>query len=536
MTNPFADFVNAGCIMVIGSNTTEAHPIGALAIIRARREFGAKLIVVNPKRIDLCDHADLWIRHRPGTDVALLNGVARIILDDGLWDREFVETRTEGFAEFRASLEAYTPEFVSGITGVSVDDLKELARTYAAPSRGASAIVYAMGITQHRTGTDNVMAIANLAMLTGNLGKPGGGVNPLRGQSNVQGACDSGCLPDVFPGYQKVAVPEVRAKFEAAWGTSLSDRPGLRLTEMFDAVLRGNIRAMYIMGENPVLADADAHHVEEALKHLDFLVVQDIFLTETAQYADVVLPGAVFAEKQGTFTNTERRVQLLRKAIDPPGAARPDWQIICEIARRTAARLDQQPGGFDFSSTAEIMQEMASLTPSYGGISHERLDRGSLQWPCPNAEHPGTPILHVGKFTRGLGKFTPVSFIQPAELPDAEYPLLLTTGRLLYHFHTGTVTRRVAGLQAMAPEEFAEVNPLDAGRLGLADGDHAVLTSRRGRVESRVRVTDKVPEGVVSMTFHFAESPANVLTNAALDPVSKIAEFKVCAVRVQRAG
>lgn len=535
MTNPIADLEQAGALLVIGSNTTEAHPIAALAMKRAVRERGAALIVANPRYIEMCRFATVWLRHRPGTDAALLNGLAKIILDEGLWDKEFVATRTEDFEAWAESLAAFTPEQTSAITGVPVADLQRAARLFASPARGHSAIAYAMGITQHTSGTNNVMAVANLAMLTGNLGVVGGGVNPLRGQSNVQGACDMGGLPDVLPGYQKVNNAELRAKWEALWGTTLPGNVGLAMTEMMSAIDRGEIKAMYILGENPVLSEGDASHVAHALPKLDFLVVQDIFLTETARLADVVLPGASFAEKDGTFTNTERRVQLLRKAVATPGQAREDWDILCDVGRRVSARLGADPAQFAFASPAAVMDEVAKATPSYGGIAHARLEQAGIQWPCPTPEHPGTERLHVGKFTRGLGRFVPVPYLPPHELPDEEYPLLLTTGRLLYHYHTGSLTRRVAGLAALAPEERAEVNPDDAAKLGLEDGEMVSVVSRRGEVQARVLVTDRVPPGIVFMTFHYAETPTNVLTSPALDPVSKIQELKVCAVKLKKA-
>jgi predicted molibdopterin-dependent oxidoreductase YjgC len=386
-----------------------------------------------------------------------------------------------------------------------------------------------MGITQHSHGTDNVLATANLAMLTGNVGKPSSGVNPLRGQNNVQGACDMGCLPDVYPGYQPVADPKVREKFEAAWDCSLPQEAGLTLTEFFDAAYKGQIKALYLVGENPILSDPDAGHIAEALKRLDFLVVQDIFLTETAELADVVLPATTFAEKEGTFTNTERRVQRVRQAISPIGDSRPDWWIICQIAKRLNGK------GFDFSHPAQVMDELAKLTPSYGGISYPRLEDGGLQWPCPNPEHPGMPFLHSDKFTRGKGYFTPLEYKPSMELPDDDYPFLLTTGRSMFQFHTGTMTRKISGLNILRGEEFVEVNPEDALALGIADGEKVRIASRRGEVTAKAKVTEVSPKGVVFMTFHFAESPTNLLTNPALDPVAKIPEFKVCAVRIEKA-
>ncbi len=528
MTNSIAEIGDAGCIFAIGTNTTDDHPVIALEIKRAV-DNGAKLIVADPRKIELCRRAHHWLRQRPGTDVALIMGMCRVILDEDLLDKQFIEDRCENFDEFRKSLDAFDLDFVSRTTGVPKDLIAEAARAFA--KHGPSSILYAMGITQHTHGTDNVMALANLSMLTGNIGKPSSGVNPLRGQNNVQGACDMGALPTVFPGYQAVAPPELRDKFEKAWGCSLPAEPGLALTEMFDAALAGTVKAIYLMGENPVISDPDAKHIVEALEKVDFLVVQDIFMTETAKYADVVLPGASFAEKDGTFVNTERRVQRVRKAMEPVGESKADWQIFCELAQKMGAR------GFDYSDPSEIMEEIADLTPSYGGITYERLDEvGGLQWPCPTDDHPGTVYLHDGMFARGLGKFAALQYRPPAEQPDKEYPLVLTTGRNMYHFHTGTMTRKTRGLNEMKSEEEVEINPKDAKKLGIADGDGVQVSSRRGSITAKAKVTDNSPEGVIFMTFHFAESMTNLLTNPALDPISKIPELKVCAVKVEKAA
>jgi len=526
MTNSVADLEQADAIFVIGSNTTECHPVIGAAIKRAARR-GARLIVADPRAIELTDYADLHLRQRPGTDVALLNGLARVILQEGLADEDFIAQRTEGCEAWRASVEPYTAEFVEQISGVAAADLIAAARIYAqAP---AAAIVYSMGITQHTTGTDNVLALANLAMLTGNIGKPGAGVNPLRGQNNVQGACDMGCLPDVYPGYQRVADDSARAKFEQAWGVPLPAAPGLTVVEMMEAAAEGKLKALYIMGENPMLSDPDITHVEEALKNLDLLVVQDIFLTETAQLADVVLPAAAFAEKDGCFTNTERRVQRLRKALDPPGQAMADWVIICDLASRLGYPMS-------YLDPAAIQEEIASLTPSYGGITYDRLEQGSLQWPCPNCDHPGTPILHTERFTRGLGKFHPVAFLPARELPDDEYPFLLSTGRILQHYHTGTMSRQSEVLDKLVSVGVVEIHPADAEALGIGEGDIVKIASRRGEIKIAARITERVPPRTLFLAFHFRESPANRLTIAALDPVAKIPEFKVCAVRIERAS
>ncbi len=525
MTNPIQDIRNASCVFLIGSNPTENHPIVGLEIKKAKSN-GAALIVANPRRIPLCDLADLWLRHRPGTDVALLLGMARVIVDEGLADLEFIRERCEGYEEFLASLSGFSLEEAASLTGVPAQDIAQAARTYA--RRKPASIVYAMGITQHAHGTDNVLALANLAMLTGNVGKPSSGVNPLRGQNNVQGACDMGALPNVLTGYQPVADPAVREKFARAWGAEVPAEPGLTVTEMFGAALEGRLKAMYIVGENPLLSDPDADHVRAALEKLEFLVVQDIFLSETAALAHVVLPAASFAEKDGTFTNTERRVQRVRKALTPPGKARTDLEIVCQLARKMGAP------GFDYQGPAEVMEEIARLTPSYGGITFARLEQGGLQWPCPSADHPGTARLHEAAFTRGKGKFHPVRYTPPAELPDDEYPFVLTTGRSLFQFHTGTMTRKASGLNYIRGEELVEINPEDACALGISDGDPVEVTSRRGKVRARARVTDESPPGVVFMTFHFAETPTNVLTNPVLDPLAKIPELKVCAVRINK--
>ena len=525
MTNSNSDIGQAACILAIGSNTTESHPVIGFDVKRAVR-CGTKLIVANPRQIGLVRYADMWLRQRPGADVALLMAMAKVILDEGLHDKGFIQQRCENFDAFRESLANFDLAAAEGITGVPRSDIAGAARMYATNS--PAAILYAMGITQHSHGTDNVMAVANLAMLTGNIGKPGSGVNPLRGQNNVQGACDMGALPDVYPGYQKVTDPATREKFEAAWGGKLSPDAGLTIGEIIDAAYRGKIKALYLIGENPMLSEPDANHVKEALSRLELFVVQDIFLTESAQLADVVLPGTSFAEKEGTFTNTERRVQRVRQAIEPAGDSRPDWLITCRLAQRMGAK------GFGFKYPSQIMDEIARLTPSYGGISYQRLEAGGLQWPCPTKEHPGTPILHTRKFTRGKGKFIPLEYKPPLELPDDDYPLLLTTGRSIFHYHTGSMTRRVSGLNEFKGEEQVEINPADAERLGIADGDCVKVSSRRGRVTARASVTEVSPPGVVFMTFHFAESPTNILTNPAVDPVSKIPELKVCAVKVEK--
>lgn len=525
MTNTIDDLEKANCILVIGSNTTEAHPIVALRIKKAVMKNDCKLIVAEPRHIRLCYYADQWIRHLPGTDVALINGMMNVILKEGLADKEFIERRTEGFEELKKTVEGYTPERVAEICGVDAEEIRRAARTFAKAER--AAIVYAMGITQHTTGVDNVLSLANLAMLTGNIGKQGGGVNPLRGQNNVQGACDMGGLPDVLPGYQKITDPDVREFFAKAWGVErLPEQPGLTVVEVMEAAAQGKVKFLYIMGENPLISDPDITHLKEALEKVDFLVVQDIFLTETARYADVVLPAVSFAEKEGTFTNTDRRVQRVRKAVEPPGEAKEDSWIIAEISKRL---------GYDMGdiSAESVMKEIALVTPQYRGISYQRLEKeGYLHWPCPAPDHPGTPILHVGSFSRGKGRFFPVEYRPPAELPDEEYPFYLTTGRLLQQYHTGTMTRRVEGIEELTHPNKVWINPEDAERMGILEGDEVVVQSRRGAIRIRARITQKVPRSVLFIPFHFGECPANALTNTALDPVAKIPELKVAAVRI----
>ena len=526
MTNSIAEIGAGDVVFVTGSNTTENHPVMGASICRAVKEGQIKLIVADPRRIDLADFAAVYLSQRSGTDVAMLNGMMNVIIAEDLHDREFVETRTEGFEELKKAVEPYTPEMVEKIAGIPADDLRKAARLYG--EADAAAIYYSMGITQHSHGTDNVLSVANLAMLTGNVGKEGAGVNPLRGQNNVQGACDLGALPNVYPGYQKVDDPEMQAKFEEAWGAKLSPNIGLTVVEMMNAAADGTMKAIYIMGENPMMSDPDLNHVREGLEKLDLLVVQDIFLSETAQLADVVLPATSFAEKDGTFTNTERRIQRVRKAVDAPGQSRVDWEIVSDVARRM---------GYDMNwpDASAIMDEIASVAPIYGGIAYDRVDDVGLQWPCLDRDHPGTKFLHAGEFKRGLGKFHPLEFVESKELPDGEYPFILTTGRMLQHFHTGTMTRRSEPLDQLVPHGTIEINPTDAEQLGISEGDDVQVTSRRGQVVTKARVIERPRLGTVFMAFHFNEAPANMLTNAALDPIAKIPELKICAVQLEKA-
>jgi len=524
MTNSQEDVSEADVIFVIGSNTTEQHPLLARRIIGAVKK-GARLIVADPRAIGLTEYASIYLPHRPGSDVALLNAMMNVILVEGLHDEEFIEARTEGFRAFKETVTRYTPEEVEEITGVPAGDIGEAAVLYGSAER--AAIFFSMGITQHTTGVENVVSTANLAMLTGNVGRPGTGVNPLRGQNNVQGACDVGCLPDYVPGYGMVGDKGILERLSEAWGADLSAVAGLTLVEMMNAIGE-NIHAMYIMGENPVLSDPDSNHVRKQLGKLDFLAVSELFMSETAKLADVVLPAASFAEKDGTFTATDRRVQRVRKAIEPIGESRPDWVIVSELAGRLGYRMS-------YDSPAHVMDEIAKVTPLYGGMSYPRLEEGELRWPCPDEAHPGTRILHTEGFSRGLGKFQPIEYRAPAEEPDEDYPLILTTGRLLFHWHTGTMTRRSETLTNQINQALIELNPRDASELSVTTGDPVRVTSRRGEIVLNALVTDRIKEGVVFIPFHFAEAAANVLTNSALDPLAKIPELKVCAVRAEKA-
>ena len=526
MTNSIEEIEGADCILIIGSNTSVAHPLIATRVYRAKAR-GAKIIVADPRRIPMVLQSDLHLRQNLGTDVALVNGLMHIILKKGWQDQAFIDERTEKFEELKRAIENYPPEKVSGITGIATADLERAAEYYAKAER--ASILYTMGITQHTTGVDNVKSLANLAMLTGNLGKESTGINPLRGQNNVQGACDMGGLPNVYTGYQPVTDPAVKQKFEEAWEAKLSDKIGLTATEMFPAILDGKMRALVILGENPMVSDADSLHVEKALKAVDFLLVIDIFKTPTTDLAHVVLPGAAFAEKEGTFSNTERRVQLLRKAVEPPGESKQDWQIIQELSSRFGYPMNDD-------SPRAIMEEIAKLTPSYGGITYDRLQGDGLQWPCPNTEHPGTKFLHQGRFTRGKGLFSAIEYKPAAEIADEEYPFQLTTGRVHVHYHTGTMTRNSPSLEREISECFLEMHPEDAAEMKVTDGDRVVIASRRGSVSSRVKLTDSAGRKTVFMPFHFLESRANILTNPAFDPIAKIPEFKVCAVRVEKMG
>ncbi|MHA1917378.1 MAG: formate dehydrogenase subunit alpha [Candidatus Ranarchaeia archaeon] len=525
MTNSIDEFKHSEVVLITGSNTTHQHPILGANIVRAIKQDGTKLIVVDPRTIPIANFATIHLKQNPGTDVAWINGIINIIIENQLHDKQFIDTRTEGFEDIIRTVSQYTPEYVEEITGIPKGELVKAAFLFG--NAKTASIIYSMGITQHISGTDNVVSLANLAMLTGNIGKPGTGVNPLRGQQNVQGACDVGGLPDVYPGYQKVNDPEKKEKFSKIWKATLSEKPGLTVVESFHEAVKGNVKAMFFMGENPVITDPNQNEVIKGLKNLELLVVQDIFLTETAKLADVVLPAASFAERTGTFTNTERRVQLINPAIDKIGDSREDWEIICEISNRMGYPMS-------YTGPKEIMDEIASVSPIYGGINYERIKDVGLQWPCLDNEHPGSPILHVSSFARGKGKFFPIDFRKPAEETDEEYPLILTTGRIYQHYHSRTMTKRTAVLEREEPEAFVEIHPEDAADLGIKKNDYVKVTSRRGSITVLVRITENIKRNTVFVPFHYPEAPVNRLTNDALDPESKIPELKVCAVKIEK--
>ena len=532
MTNTIEDITSqAQVILLVGSNPEEAHPVLGMQIRRAV-ETGTKLIVVDPREIGLVKHADIHLKLRPGTNVAFANGVVHILIKEGLVDREYVESRTSGFDELAAMVEDYTPARVAEICNIDERDLVAAAKLYGSAER--APIIYCLGVAEHSTGTEGVMSLSNIAMVNGKLGKAGCGVNPIRGQNNVQGACDMGAQPNCFTGYQKVVDEAARTKFEGAWGVQIKPYEGLKATEVFPAAIDGRVKGLFIFGEDPVRTDPDTNHVIKALTSLDFLVVDELFMTETAKYADVVLPGRSYAEKEGTFSNTERRVQRVRKAVEGPAGPQLDTWIFTEIMRRM---------GYDqpHMTSAEVMHEISALTPSFGGISHERLDQPELlgqglQWPCPTEEHPGTLIMHVGRFSKGLGTYSTAPYKPSQELPDAEYPLVMMTGRILYHYNACAMTSRTEGINQIADSSFIEMNTADAEALGIADGDRVKVSSRRGQIFSTARVSGKTNPGETWMPFHFQDGNSNWLTIAALDDICKVPEYKVCAVKVERAG
>lgn len=525
MTNSIEEFENAECIFIIGSNTSVAHPLIATRIFRAKKN-GARIIVADPRKVHISEIADIHVNQKMGTDVALLNGIMSHILVNGWHDQQFIDERTEDFEACRKTIEAFTPEMAAEVCGVAVEDIKAIAECYG--KANTASIVYCMGITQHTTGVDNVKSLANLAMLTGNLGKESAGVNPLRGQNNVQGACDMGGLPNVFTAYQPVTSEAAAQKFATAWGVdNLSQQLGLTIPYMLEGLEDESVKALYIMGENPVVSDPDVTHVKKALAKAEFLVVQDIFMTATAEMADVVLPGVSFAEKDGTFSNTERRVTRVRQAVEPRGEARQDWRIIQDLSTRFGYPMN-------YASPEEIFDELTGLTPSYGGMNYQRLEGDGLQWPCPTPDHPGTRFLHKGNIARGKGLFHGIAFKPPAEVVDEEYPLWFSTGRVFAHYHTGTMTRNSPTLDAEIEEGFIEVSRDDARELDIKDGETVNVSSRRGSVATKAMVTGRIDKGSVFMPFHFIESCANILTNSAHDPICKIPELKVCAVNVAK--
>jgi formate dehydrogenase alpha subunit len=533
MSNSIAEMEHLDTFIVTGSNTTETHPVISLFLKKAVRQNGAKLIVIDPRQIELTDFATLWLRQKPGTDVAVFQAMAHVIVTEKLYDPNFIADRTEGFSDYCETLEAFTPEWAESVSGVQADQIREAARLYAKANR--AAIYWGMGISQSTHGTDNALSLTNLALMTGHIGKPGTGLNPLRGQNNVQGCSDSGGLPNVFTAYQRVDDPAIRARFEAVWHTPLPPEPGLTVTEMVDGALLGKIKAMVVMGENPLMSEPNLAHARHALDALDFLVSIDIFMNETAEYADVILPSASFAEKDGTFTNSDRRVQRVRQVIPPVGDTRPDWQIVCEIAKRMEMLLGIQTSAeFDYPNAETIWDEMRAVTPDFYGITYERLElEGGVHWPCPSLDHPGTPYLFEDTFPRGRGKFWTLDYGTDSELPDAEYPYHLTTGRVLFHWHGGTMTRR-SHLDDIFPEPILEMSPEDAEKLVIESGDWIEVSSRRGSVICRVMVTGRSPAGTVFLPFHFVEAAANLLTLDKIDPRAKIPDFKMAAVKLRK--
>jgi formate dehydrogenase alpha subunit len=523
MTNSISSLARSDAILIVGSNTTEQHPLVASYILQARAK-GAKLIVVDPRKTQLAKLADLHLRPRPGTDIAWINALLHVIIRDSLHDEEFIDARTDGFEAVRQAVSSCTPDWAQAISGIEKNDLEKAARIFGSVEKGA--IVYAMGITQHTIGTDNVQALANLVLATGNIGREGTGLCPLRGHQNVQGACDMGALPDLYCGYQKVQLS--RQKFEQAWGTELPDRPGLTALEMLSAAEEGKLRGLFIVGENPMMSYPDSGRVRKALENLDFLAVCDIFPTETTELADVILPAASFAEKEGTFTSTERRIQRIRRAVDPLGEARPEIEIASELLQRLGVPAN-------YTSSAEVMEEISTLSAQYSGVHYDRLGIDGLQWPCPSRNHPGTSTLHVESFPIGRARFRAVEHREPQEMADGEYPLTLSTGRSLYHFHTGTMTRRTSLLDREVPTPVVDISPEDAKSQQIRSGQTVIVETRRGSIRLEARVTDSMPKGNIFVPIHFGEASANVLTAQTLDPQSKIPEYKVSAARIRRA-
>jgi predicted molibdopterin-dependent oxidoreductase YjgC len=556
MSNSIAEMKELECFIITGSNTAENHPVIGTFLKQAVTHNQAKLIVIDPRRTEMVDFAALWLRQQPGSDTAVFNAMAHVIVKEKLYNQEFIANRTEGFSTYVESLEDKTPEWAEAMSGVPAEDIRRAARMYA--TAGAAAIYWGMGISQSVHGTDNALTLINLALLCGQVGRPGTGLNPLRGQNNVQGCSDSGGMPTVYTAYQRVTDPQVRRKFELAWHARLPAEPGLTTTEMVMGILTGQVKGWYVMGENPLMSEPDINHARHAVEQLDFFVAQDIFFNETNVYADVILPAAAFAEKDGTFTNSDRRIQRVRRAVPAPGQARPDWEIVMEVAQRTLTRicveapqhsdslaseldqhicqnLEQMLANWSYQRPGDIWDEMRQLTPDFYGAPYERIEReGGVHWPCPALDHPGSPYLFEKEFPSGRGKFFPVEYSNQSELPDEDYPFVLSTGRLLYHWHGGTMTRASA-LDKIWPECTIEMHPNDAARLGLETGVWVDVSSRRGQITARLLVTQRSPEGTIFIPFHFAEAASNVLTHHLLDERAKIPDYKVCAVKVERA-
>ena len=532
MSNSIAEMKDLEVYIVTGSNTSETHPVISTFLREAVVKNGAKLIVADPRQIEMTHFASHWLRQKPGTDVAVFQAMSQVVIAEKMYDEDFIAERVEDFDKFSAAVQDCTPEWAESISGVPADDIRAAARLYAGAK--SAAIYWGMGISQSVHGTDNALALANLALLCGHLGKPGSGLNPLRGQNNVQGCSDSGGLPNVFPGYQLVTDPDIQAKFEGDWGVSLNPEAGLTTMEMVDAAEKGSIRGYFVMGENPMMSEPDLRHARHVIESLDFILVQDIFLNETGEYADIILPATSFAEKDGTFTNSDRRVQLIRPAVPSPGVARDDWEVLCDLAERVETRLGRETSaGFAFDTPAQIWDEMARLTPPFQGITHERIAReDGVHWPCPTPDHPGTPYLFTDTFPRGKGVLTPLDYRPAMEEPDDDYPFILSTGRVLYHWHGGTMTRR-SKLDDIYPEPTVEIHPQDATPLGISAGDWIKVRSRRGEIEVKTLITERSPQGMVFIPFHFAEAAANELTLDARDPTAKIPDYKMCAVAIE---
>ena len=525
MTNSMEDMRSADLIFVVGSNTTEQHPLAAERIIAAKKQ-GARLIVADPRRTALAALADIHLPLKPGTDLYVINAMAKCILDAGLHAKEFIRKRTEGFEEFTAALAPWTLERAEEESGIAADVISKAAHWYAhGPD---SSLVYCMGVTQHSSGTANCLALANLVMLCGMVGRPNTGLNPLRGQNNVQGACDMGALPDVLTGYLRADSAEGWERFTPVWG-DFAATAGLTLTDMIDGAARGGIRSLFIMGENPAVSDPDTAHVLKALSRLDFLVVQDIFLTETAGHAHVVLPAASWLEKEGTFTNTERRVQKVNRVLPPLSGTLPDWEILTRLLRNMGHKAE-------YGNPEDIFMELRSVTPSYAGMTYARLEKEQgICWPCPAEDHPGTPCLHQDAFARGKGRFAAQFVVNEQERVSNAYPLQLTTGRVGFQYHTGSMTRRIWALEREFPDNFVEMHPDDAKTVGAQDNRMVRVSSQRGSVLARVRINRDIRRGVVFMPFHYSDNPANALTGGRRDPVTKTPAFKASAVRIEEA-